>query len=155
MEKSEVDQTAKLAAAMERDLGAIHHAMRRALKAEVAKGELTGPQTAVMRIVVGNPGVSLRDLSREVSLAHSTVSGIVDRLETRGMVQRTTDGADGRIVRVLPTAAVTSWIETQLPHVKTGPLQRALLQADPEEREALAKAVARLRALLSSAPESA
>src|SRR6202035_1623320 len=136
---------------MERDLSAIHHAMRKALKAEVAKGDLTGPQTAVMRIVVSKPGVSLRDLSREVSLSHSTVSGIIDRLQKQGMVERAADEADGRIVRVRPTAAVKIWIERQLPQLKVGPLQGALQRADPEEREALAKAIARLRKLLSAA----
>jgi DNA-binding MarR family transcriptional regulator len=143
---------AALAERMERDLSAIHHAMRIALKAEVAKGELTGPQTAVMRIVVRTPGVSLRDLSREVSLAHSTVSGIVDRLEKRGLVERNPDQADRRIMRVRPTATITTWMEERLPVLKMAPLQAALHRANPEEREALANAVTRLRGLLT-APE--
>ena len=37
-----------------------------------------------MRIVVRNDGISLKELSAAVNLAHSTVSGIVDRLEKRG-----------------------------------------------------------------------
>jgi DNA-binding MarR family transcriptional regulator len=41
------------------------------------------PQSAVIQAVVKHDGISLKDLSREVSLAHSTVSGIVDRLEKR------------------------------------------------------------------------
>jgi len=136
---------------MERDLSAIHHAMRKALKAEVAKGNLTGPQTAVMRIVISKPGVSLRELSREVTLAHSTVSGIVDRLVKRGMLDREIDQQDKRIVRLHPTSAVNTWIDQQLPQLKVGPLQAALQRADPGEREALALSIARLRALLAPA----
>jgi DNA-binding MarR family transcriptional regulator len=136
---------------MERDLSAIHHAMRKALKAEVARGDLTGPQTAVMRTVVGTPGISLRDLSREVSLAHSTVSGIVDRLVKRGMLDREIDSKDKRIVRLHPTSAVNTWIDQQLPQLKVGPLQAALQRAVPEDREALANAVAHLRKLLTAA----
>jgi len=139
---------------MERDLSAIHHAMRKPLRSEMAKGELTRPQTAVMRIVVSRPGVSLRELSREVSLAHSTVSGIVDRLEKRGMVVRAADDGDGRIVRVRPTATVTAWIAERLPQLRVGPLEGALQRADPEEREDLAEAVARLRNLLAPAANS-
>src|SRR5260370_34550614 len=66
---------------MERDLSVIRRTLRKPLEAEVAKGELTVPQSAVMQVVVRQNGISLKDLSREVSLAHSTVSGIVDRLE--------------------------------------------------------------------------
>lgn len=145
---------ADLAERMERDLSAIRHATLTSLRSEMAKGELTRPQTAVMRIVVSKPGVSLRELSREVSLAQSTVSGIVDRLEKRGLVERVSDGADGRIVRVRPTATVTSWVKEQLPQLRVGPLQAALQRADPEEREYLAKAVARLRKLLTGEVES-
>ena len=67
---------------IERDLGGIRHAMRKPLDAEVSKGELTIPQKAVMQVVVRNPGTSLKDIGCEVSLAHSTVSGIVDRPAT-------------------------------------------------------------------------
>jgi len=37
--------------------------------------------------LVDSGGLSLKLLSEKVSLAHSTVSGIVDRLEKRGMVK--------------------------------------------------------------------
>jgi DNA-binding MarR family transcriptional regulator len=139
---------AALAERMESDLSAIRHAMRRALNAEVAKGDLTRPQTAVMRIVLSKPGLGLQQLSRDVSLSHSTVSGIVDRLEKRGLVERGPDNMDKRIVRVRPSRAVLTWTSEQLPRLKVGPLQAALQRADPEERETLAKAVHRLRKLL-------
>jgi DNA-binding MarR family transcriptional regulator len=140
---------AKLADRMERDLGAIRRAMRKPLNAEIARGQLTLPQTAVMRVVVRRPAIRLSDLNREVSLAHSTVSGIVDRLEKSGMVKREPDDFDKRIMRVRPTEKVTSWIDEQLPALKRGPLQTALQRAKPEERETLAKAVTRLRRLLA------
>lgn len=142
-------QVAALAERMERDLSAIQHAMRTALKAEVAKGDLTGPQTAVMRSVVRQPGVSLRELSREVSLAHSTVSGIVDRLVKRGLLEREIDAQDKRIVRLRPSSAVKTWMDQQLPSLRIGPLQAALQRAEPEEREILANAIAHLRNLLN------
>ena len=134
---------------MDRDLSAIRRALRKPLNAEVARGELTIPQTAVMRIVVRTPGIRLSDLSKEVSLAHSTVSGIVDRLVKRGLVKRVPDEVDRRIMRVRPTELVDTWIEQQLPALKLGPLQAALQRANPEERDGLVKAVSRLRKLLS------
>ena len=85
----QADNIAALAEQMERDLGSIRQTLRKPLEAEVAKGDLTVPQSAVMRAVVRSPGINLKDLSREVSLAHSTVSGIVDRLSKRGMIEET------------------------------------------------------------------
>ena len=82
-----------------------------------------------MRSVVRHDGISLKDLSREVSLAHSTVSGIVDRLEKRGMIERRGDAEDGRISRIYPTAVVTEFVRERIPALTTGPLELALRQA--------------------------
>ncbi len=135
---------------MERDLSAIRQALRKPLDAEVAKGKLTGPQTAVMQVVVSRPGISLKELSREVSLAHSTVSGIADRLEKLGMLERKTDREDGRVSRIFPTAIVTAFVRDRIPALAQGPLQSALKRARPAERAAIEKALRRLRELLSA-----
>jgi DNA-binding MarR family transcriptional regulator len=133
---------------MDKDLGAIRRALRRPLEAEVARGELTVPQSAVMQAVVTHDGISLKDLSREVSLAHSTVSGIVDRLEKRGMIDRRPDAADRRVTRIHPAAIVRKFVREQIPALSRGPLQAALERAKADEREGLVAAVARLRELL-------
>jgi DNA-binding MarR family transcriptional regulator len=135
---------------MERNLSAIRQALRRPLDAEVAKGKLTAPQTAVIQVVVSRPGISLKELSREVSLAHSTVSGIADRLEKQGMLERKTDREDGRISRIFPTAVVTAFVRDRIPALAQGPLQSALKRARPAERTAIVQALQRLRELLSA-----
>jgi DNA-binding MarR family transcriptional regulator len=139
---------AALAERMEQDLSGIRRALRKPLEAEVAKGELTLPQSAVMREVVRHHGISLKELSREVSLAHSTVSGIVDRLEKRGMIKRRPDSADGRLSCIYPTAIVEEWMRERLPVLSRGPLQTALERANAEERAAIGQALRRLRELL-------
>jgi DNA-binding MarR family transcriptional regulator len=138
---------------MDKDLGAIRRALRRPLEAEVARGELTVPQSAVMEVVVRHDGISLKELSGEVSLAHSTVSGIVDRLEKRGMIERRADAADGRVTRIHATAMVRKFVREKIPALSRGPLQAALERARADEREALAAAIARLRELLEESAE--
>lgn len=133
---------------MESDLRAIRRAMHKPLEAETARGELTAPQIAVMRIVVRQHGIPLRDLSREVSLAHSTVSGIVDRLEKRGMLSRRADAADGRITRIYPTAEVTQFVREAIPVLARRPLEAALVRMTENERAELEKSVRRLREAL-------
>jgi len=139
---------AELAGQMERDLSGIRRALRQPLEAEVAKGGLTMPQTSVMQVVVRHDGISLKDLSQAVSLAHSTVSGIVDRLEKRGMLSRRPDPKDGRISRVYPTAAVRDFVRDQIPTLARRPLEAALERSKPGERAALGSAVRRLKELL-------
>jgi DNA-binding MarR family transcriptional regulator len=133
---------------IQQDLSGIRRALRRPLEAEVARGELTLPQTTVMREVVRNHGINLRDLSRAVSLAHSTVSGIVDRLEKRGMVERRPDARDGRLSCIHPTVVVEQFIKERLPVLSRGPLQTALGRATTDERAAIERALRRLRELL-------
>jgi DNA-binding MarR family transcriptional regulator len=139
---------AALAERMEQDLSGIRRALRKPLEAEVAKGELTLPQTAAMREIVRHQGISLKELSHAVSLAHSTVSGIVDRLEKRGMIERRPDPADGRLSCIYPTAIVEEWMRERLPVLSRGPLQAALERATAEERGEIGQALRRLRELL-------
>ncbi|MDE3148738.1 MAG: MarR family transcriptional regulator, partial [Acidobacteriota bacterium] len=136
---------ATMADQMERDLSAIRRALRKPLEAEVAGGELTAPQMAVMHFVVHNRGISLKGLSREASLAHSTVSGIVDRLEKRGMIVRRPDPADGRVSRIHPSAEVEEFVRKKIPMLAAGPLRAALERAAPEERAVIGSALRRLR----------
>ena len=135
---------------LEQELSMIRRALRRPLEAEVAKGELTAPQTLVMREVVRHEGINLRDLSRAIHLAHSTVSGIVDRLEKRGMVERRADPVDGRVMCIFPTAPVREFVQERLPSLNRGPLQAALERATASERVAIAAALKRLRELLEA-----
>ncbi len=134
---------------IERDLSNIRRALRSPLAAEVAKGETTLPQRAVMQVVVRNEGISLRDLSREISLAHSTVSGIVDRLQKRGMIERRADPKDGRISLIFPTAEVMQFVRERIPVLTRGPLERALERATETDRAEIAQALRKLRELLA------
>ena len=133
---------------MDRELSAIRQALRRPLEAEVTRGELTAPQMSVMQAVVQRPGIHLKDLSKNVHLAHSTVSGIVDRLEKRGMVERQADASDGRVSRVFPAEAVKAWLREEMPRLSQRPLAAALERATESERAEMERALRRLRELL-------
>jgi len=133
-----------LAREVEASLRAIQRAMRRPLHAEIAKGELTAPQMAIMAILVRSEGLSLKELSARAALAHSTVSGIVDRLEKRGLVAREPNQADARFSRIVVTEPVRAFVHNKLPELTVQPLTEALLRATPAQR---AKIVEGLRAL--------
>jgi len=64
---------------------------------------LTAPQLICLRAVVSNESITLSRLTSEVSLSPSTVTGIVDRLEAKGLLKRERSREDRRKVYLLPS----------------------------------------------------
>jgi DNA-binding MarR family transcriptional regulator len=133
---------------LDRDLRAIRAIVRRPLDSEIAKGNLTGPQQSAMAALVRSQGMSLKQLSGHLGLAHSTTSGIVDRLEKRGMVERQRNAADGRLKRIVVTREVRQFLDTTMPKLEIHPLEEALRRASADERAAIAAGVKTLRRVL-------
>ena len=97
---------------------------------------MTGPQVTVMACLVSRGAITLTELSRALGMSHSTASGIVDRLEARGLVRRSEDAADRRRTAIAVTDAVTRYVRD----LKEGPssrLVRAFERASPAQREAI------------------
>lgn len=67
--------------------------------------KLTAPQLICLRFLASNGTTMPSTLAKEVSLSQATVTGILDRLETRGLVTRQRDTADKRRVIVGLTRA--------------------------------------------------
>ena len=65
---------------------------------ELAAGHhsLTGAQARVLALLAREP-TPMRQVARQLKCEPSNVTGIVDRLETRGLVERRPDPADRRV----------------------------------------------------------
>jgi len=61
---------------------------------------ITAPQAMVMGVLSNEKKMNITELSSRISLSSSTVSGIVDRLEKQGMVERVRSLDDRRVVYV-------------------------------------------------------
>ena len=138
----------ELAQQTERQLNIIQRSMRQRLQAEFARGNLTGPQRLVMAALVRTQGLSLKQLSEAVSLAHSTVSGIVDRLAKQGLIERQTHPTDRRITLLVASPPVREFLETRMPELALHPLLEALRHASPTELRAITKGLNTLIQLL-------
>ena len=137
-----------MARELDRDLRAVRQLINRPIEALIESGGLTGPQQSAMQILVESDGLSLKDLSKELGLAHSTVSGIVDRLEKQGLVKRQTDEADRRLAKLVVTDQVRKFLRETWPALEMHPLAKALRAATPAEREQVLQGVRTLRRLL-------
>ncbi|MDF2840190.1 MAG: transcriptional regulator, MarR family [Clostridia bacterium] len=61
---------------------------------------ITGPQGMLMGTLAHHGEMKVSDLSERLGLSNSTVSGIIDRLENQGLVERTRSKEDRRVVYV-------------------------------------------------------
>src|SRR5215471_2752024 len=109
--RGEDTELRQLALEIEQHLTAIRQKVRRPVEAEFAKGGLTGPQRSVMQALFWSDGLSLKDLTTRVGLAHSTVSGIVDRLEKRDLLERQPNLNDRRHTRIVVSSVVREFME--------------------------------------------
>ena len=93
-------------------------------KAEHETG-LTGPQLWAIKIIAESAPVKVSDLARKMYLHPATVVGILDRLEAKGLVERTRSKKDRRVVEVALTE-LGSQIVGQSPEVVQGRLVKGL-----------------------------
>jgi DNA-binding MarR family transcriptional regulator len=114
---------------------------------EARQAGITGPQVRLLASLVARGPMTLTALSRTLSLSHSTTSGIVDRLEARGLVRRSADTRDRR----RSTIAVTDQVSQYVDELEAGPastLVAVFAQASPSQRRAIGSGLRTLRRLL-------
>lgn len=85
---------------MARTIHKIMHAIKRDLTCKFQEVNLTAPQGMLIGVLARNKKMKVSDLSEQLQLSNSTVSGIIDRLEKQGLVERTRSDEDRRIVYV-------------------------------------------------------
>jgi DNA-binding MarR family transcriptional regulator len=66
---------------------------------------VTPVQYATMNHVAKAPGIDQRSLARAIGQDTSTIAGVIDRLEARGLVQRQASPADRRVRQLTLTDA--------------------------------------------------
>ncbi|KJY38720.1 MULTISPECIES: MarR family winged helix-turn-helix transcriptional regulator [Streptomyces] len=67
-----------------------------------ARHQLTGAQAKVLTLLSLEP-LPMRRIAQKLRCEPSNVTGIIDRLETRGLVERRPDPADRRVKLAAPT----------------------------------------------------
>ncbi len=66
---------------------------------------VTGPQLHCLVTLCDDGPMPLKSLADLVHVGNSTITGIIDRLEARGLVERRRGGPDRRVITVHPTDA--------------------------------------------------
>lgn len=78
----------------------IHKSLRDHMEERIRDYGFTIPQLLLINEINSNPRMKLYELSEKLGLSKSTVSGIVDRLQTQGVVIRNIPENNRRIVEI-------------------------------------------------------
>ncbi|GMV18861.1 MAG: MarR family transcriptional regulator [Polyangiaceae bacterium] len=76
---------------------------RRITKDLAARHGVTGPQLAVVKMLEPVGKLSLSELSWKIRARNSTVTGIIDRMEREGLVERRRSEDDRRVIHITLT----------------------------------------------------
>ncbi|MEU7032814.1 MarR family transcriptional regulator [Streptomyces sp. NPDC046237] len=83
-------------------IGAVVARYHQEYEQAASEHSLTGAQARVLGLLSLEP-VPMRKIARKLQCEPSNVTGIVDRLESRGLVERRPDPADRRVKLAAPT----------------------------------------------------
>jgi len=125
-----------------KQLWAVDHGLQTISKRLESQHGITGPQRLVVRIVGRTPGISAGALAQILRMHPSTLTGILRRLETRGILSRKSDPNDARRALFALTARGRK-VDT----LKTGTVEaavRRVLARQPNEASVAQKLLAAL-----------
>jgi DNA-binding MarR family transcriptional regulator len=131
-----------------KQLWAVDHGLQTISKRLESAHGITGPQRLVVRIVGRSPGIAAGALAQILRMHPSTLTGILRRLETRGILTRKSDPNDARRALFALTARGRK-VDT----LKTGTVEsavRRVLARSPDEATVAQKLLATLASELES-----
>lgn len=110
---------------------------------------LTGPQLAVLRKTAQLRRTPIGSLARAIHLSQPTVTGILDRLEKRGLIQRTRDEQDRRAVNISITAAGQELLD-RAPSLLQDQFRKELEKLQDWERTLMLAILQRIAAMMEA-----
>lgn len=121
---------------------------------EVRELRLTPIQYAALQAICNQPGIDQKTVAATVGIDTSTIAGVIDRIEMRGLVTRAVAPNDRRVRLVSPTREGRELLQAALPRVIKS--QERLLQtlspADAKAYVRIMKALVASNSELSTVP---
>ena len=124
--------------------------MSQLFRAHFGRLDLTFPQALVLTALGDGDPVPISTLAERTGSANSTVSGIVDRLETRGLAKRARSELDRRVIYVSATQRYAELKQKASTDVG-GYFDSLLHDMSGEDRNLIATALGKLDAALAQA----
>jgi DNA-binding MarR family transcriptional regulator len=111
---------------------------------------LTGAQFNIVATLGNTPGMTCKELGERTLITKGTLTGVLDRMEARGLIRRTASDADRRQVFIVLTAQGIRTFDRAFPaHIDY--LKPAFTVLSPRELDQAAELLHRLRDALREA----
>ena len=134
----------------------IVESIRRLVRAEYLDSQkmskqygLTGPQSLVLRLLIKKGALSSADLSRQMYVTPSNITGIIDRLEKKGLVERIRKQGDRRVALITLTESGQELGKT-IPDPIEKKIVYQLADLEPEHLQILAMAMNQILNLIDT-----
>jgi DNA-binding MarR family transcriptional regulator len=131
-------------------IGRIRKALRCEFEARAAERDITASQLQVLHRLWEGDGILTSTLTRDICSDGGTITGLLDRLETKGLIRRERSAEDRRAVQVFLTPAGRE-LERPLMEILSALNEQALEGLGPEERSELLGALKRIGENLGTA----
>jgi len=131
--------------------------LRRAIEARIPEdvreelATVTFHQLEALLCLTEKGGLTMNDLARVQGVSLSSCTALADRLVRHGLVERRTDPADRRVVRLVPTGRALSVVERFRAAKRSGALA-ALSGLDEEEVTTLVELMRKMAAAQNHEP---
>lgn len=119
----------------------VNERLRRAFVAAAAGADLGLAEAKVLKHVHAGDPQPMRTVARTLGYDASNLTGVVDRLEDRGLLERRTDAQDRRVKTVALTPAGTRAVEGFAAQLQAGTPLAALAPAELTELHRLLRLV--------------
>jgi len=136
-----------------RELASAYQAFEAYSAAHIRTLDLTPAQFDIIATLGNTPGMPFKELGEKTLITKGTLTGVVDRLTDKKLVQRVASPSDGRSQTVQLTPQGVALFERIFPD-HLAHLQRAFVDLSPDELANLEKSLRHLREALVSARNS-
>ena len=95
----------------------VHQAAVALFTEEVGELKLTPVQYAALQTICNTPGIDQTTLAKAIAFDTSTINGVIDRLEARGLLERNASATDKRVRLITPTVQGQEVLKEAIPCV--------------------------------------
>jgi DNA-binding MarR family transcriptional regulator len=120
--------------------GLVRRILRRALRQASQPGPLPPTHCELLRLAENRPGITVAEAAQELRLAPNTVSTLVGKLTSAGLLSRSRGAADGRTALLTVTVSARRRLAERR-DLRAELAGRAIARLSPADRQALATAV--------------
>ena len=113
------------------------------------KYNVSAPQLATLRVLLHDGAMPPSQIARQIMVNSSTLTGVIDRLEKKGLVSRLRNDPDRRIIRVELTEAGRVLAENAPPPIQVK-IVKGMRKLEQTEREKIIQSLKKLAEMIDA-----